>query len=74
MTTTGNAGHLAGLAQARGRRIESATEQLRTRSSAISSRALARRLVLGHVELAAAVEPLLLAKDVGGHRLPSAVL
>ena len=32
------------------------------------------RLVLGHVELAAAVEPLLLAKDVGGHRLPPAGL
>jgi hypothetical protein len=32
--------------------------------------ALALLLALGHVELAAAVEPLLLAKNVGGHRLP----
>jgi len=48
--------------------------QLRTRSSAISPRGLAGRLVLGYVELTAPVEPLLLTKDVGGHRLAPADL
>ena len=74
MTTIGNAWHLAGLAQARGaqaRVCHGAAVHPVIRDQIAG---LARRLVLGHVELAAAVEPLLLAKDVGGHRLPPAVL
>jgi hypothetical protein len=73
-TTTGNVRSLLGVARGRRMQARVCPGQLRTRSSAISSRSLAWRLVFGHVEFAAAVEPLLLAKDVGGHRLPPAGL
>jgi hypothetical protein len=66
-------GHLIGVIRARGaqarvcpgRRVPVLRDQLV---------GLAGRLVLGHVELAAAVEPLLLTEHIGGHRLASAGL
>ena len=71
--TTGNGWHLIGLARARGRRLESA----RAAAYPVIRDQLAGhggRLVLGYVELAAAVKPLLLTKDIGGHRLAPADL
>jgi hypothetical protein len=68
MTSTGNVWHFSGLARPGGAQARAGRGSC-VPSHPVRSRALAGRLVLGHVEVAAAVEPLLLPKDVGGHRL-----
>jgi hypothetical protein len=68
--TTGNVCTSLASPGQEGRRLKSAGAA----AYPVSLRARAGRLVLGHVELAAAVEPLLLPKDVGGHRLAPAGL